>query len=65
MDDPDVDHDLIAFMRETLTLSNKAQDTISSDTGKAISLVFLFLCMFNAANRVSRFLLDMKSDMRI
>lgn len=38
MDDPDVDHDLIAFMRETLTLSNKAQDTISSDTGKAKSL---------------------------
>jgi hypothetical protein len=35
MDDPDVDHELIAFMRESLGISNKAQDIVTSDTGKA------------------------------
>jgi hypothetical protein len=34
MDDPDVDHDLIAFMRESLGISNKVQDIVTSDTGK-------------------------------
>jgi len=34
MDDPDVDHELIALLRESLGISNKAQDAVSSDTGK-------------------------------
>lgn len=34
MDDPDVDHELIALLRESLGISNKAQDVVSSDTGK-------------------------------
>jgi hypothetical protein len=41
MDDPDVDHDLIAFMRESLGISSKAQDIVTSDTGKA-GLFFFF-----------------------
>jgi hypothetical protein len=43
MDDPDVDHDLIAFMRESLGISNKVQDIVTSDTGKA-DVFFLFMC---------------------
>lgn len=35
MDDPDVDHELIALLRESLGFSNKAPDAVSSDTGKA------------------------------
>lgn len=35
MDDPDVDHELIALLRESLGFSNKAQVGISSNTGKA------------------------------
>lgn len=35
MDDPDVDHELIALLRESLGFSNKAQDGVSSNTGKA------------------------------
>ena len=42
MDDPDVDHDLIAFMRESLGISSKAQDVVTSDTGKA-DVLFFFL----------------------
>lgn len=34
MDDPDVDHELIALLRESLGISNKAQDVVSSNTGK-------------------------------
>jgi hypothetical protein len=34
MDDPDVDHELIALLRESLGFSNKAQDGVSSNTGK-------------------------------
>lgn len=34
MDDPDVDHELIALLRESLGISNKAQDIVSSNTGK-------------------------------
>jgi hypothetical protein len=44
MDDPDVDHDLIAFMRESLGISSKAQDVVTSDTGKA-ELFALFYCV--------------------
>lgn len=33
MDDPDVDHELIALLRESLGFSNKAQDGVSSNTG--------------------------------
>lgn len=36
MDDPDVDLELIALLRERLGVSNKAQDTVSNDTGKSI-----------------------------
>jgi len=35
MDDPDVDHELIALLRESLGFSNKASDVVSSNTGKA------------------------------
>lgn len=35
MDDPDVDHELIALLRESLGFTNKAQDVISHNTGKA------------------------------
>ena len=35
MDDPDVDHELIALLRESLGFSNKAQDGVTSNTGKA------------------------------
>lgn len=34
MDDPDVDHELIALLRESLGFSNKAQDVVTSNTGK-------------------------------
>jgi hypothetical protein len=50
MDDPDVDHELIAFMRESLGISNKAQDIVTSDTGKADR--FLFLSFFFICRRV-------------
>lgn len=40
MDDPDVDHELIALLRESLGISNKAQDTVSSDTGKGYLSIF-------------------------
>lgn len=40
MDDPDVDHELIALLRESLGFSNKAQDGVSSNTGK----MHYFLC---------------------
>lgn len=43
MDDPDVDHELIALLRESLGFSNKAQDGVSSNTGKAhIYLLYIF-----------------------
>jgi hypothetical protein len=43
MDDPDVDHELIALLRESLGFSNKAPDVVSSNTGKArISLFHIF-----------------------
>jgi hypothetical protein len=45
MDDPDVDHDLIAFMRESLGISSKAQDVVTSDTGKAGLFFLLFSCI--------------------
>ena len=35
MDDPDVDHELIALLGESLGFSNKAQDGVTSNTGKA------------------------------
>jgi hypothetical protein len=35
MDDPDVDHELIALLRESLGFSNKAQVGVSDNTGKA------------------------------
>jgi len=38
MDDPDVDHELIALLRESLGISNKAQDIVTSDTGKGDNL---------------------------
>jgi hypothetical protein len=34
MDDPDVDHELIALLRESLGFSNKAQVGVSHNTGK-------------------------------
>jgi hypothetical protein len=34
MDHPDVDHELIALLRESLGISNKAQDVVTGDTGK-------------------------------
>jgi hypothetical protein len=34
MDDPDVDHELIALLRESLGFSNKAQVGVSDNTGK-------------------------------
>jgi len=40
MDDPDVDHELIALLRQSLGISDKAQDTVSSDTGKG----YVFYC---------------------
>jgi len=43
MDDPDVDHELIAFMRESLGIQNKAQDIVTSDTGKADRFLFSFV----------------------
>lgn len=43
MDDPDVDHELIALLRESLGISNKAQDVVSSDTGKGD--IFLLFCV--------------------
>lgn len=43
MDDPDVDHELIALLRESLGISNKAQDVVSTNTGKEhISLFVQF-----------------------
>lgn len=40
MDDPDVDLELIALLRESLGISNKAQVGVSDNTGKAdISLL--------------------------
>jgi hypothetical protein len=40
MDDPDVDHELIALLRESLGFSNKAQVGVSDNTGKVhISLL--------------------------
>jgi hypothetical protein len=43
MDDPDVDHELIALLRESLGISNKAQDVVTSDTGKG-DIFSLFMC---------------------
>jgi hypothetical protein len=43
MDDPDVDHELIALLRESLGISNKAQDIVTSDTGKGDIFLF-FVC---------------------
>lgn len=34
MDDPDVDLELIALLRQSLGISNKAEDTVSCETGK-------------------------------
>lgn len=42
MDDPDVDLELIALLRESLGFNKKAEDEVSSDTGKAQRLVDKF-----------------------
>lgn len=34
MDDPDVDLELIALLRQSLGISNKGEDTVSCETGK-------------------------------
>jgi len=44
MDDPDVDHELIALLRESLGFSNKAQDGVSSNTGKARNFFVTGIC---------------------
>ena len=47
MDDPDVDHELIALLRESLGFSNKAQDGVSSNTGKAHTFFVTVICSYN------------------
>lgn len=49
MDDPDVDHELIALLRESLGFSNKAQDGVSSNTGKAHSFFVTVICSVQSA----------------
>lgn len=41
MDDPDVDLELIALLRQSLGISSKGEDTISCETGK-ITFFFRF-----------------------
>jgi len=56
MDDPDVDHELIALLRESLGFTNKAQDGVSSNTGMArISLSYTFFLHRNTTLMHCRF----------
>lgn len=47
MDDPDVDLELIALLRESLGFSNKAQEGVSDNTGRCMYLfvaIVIILC---------------------
>jgi hypothetical protein len=55
MDDPDVDHELIALLRESLGFSNKAQDGVTSNTGKAHLSFVTDICSIQSVTLSLRF----------
>jgi len=55
MDDPDVDHELIALLRESLGFSNKAQDGVTSNTGKARLSFVTDICSIHSVTLSLRF----------
>lgn len=59
MDDPDVDLELIALLRQSLGISNKGEDTVSCETGKKASFLdpkSYLATFYNQPTDLTRFL---------